>query len=163
MGPLKPLVFRTKSPSQTKNLGKALAKETLKRGRSLKAAVFGLEGNLGGGKTTFAQGFAKGLGVEENITSPSFVLMKVYPLKSRGFKNFIHIDAYRVDRPKEILDLGWKKIIADAKNIILVEWADRIRKIMPKNSVWLKFEVVGRNERKIVFKTQNHNLKLKTF
>lgn len=155
---LKPLVSVTKNAFQSKKLACILAKKVLKHRLFKIATILALEGNLGGGKTVFAQGFARGLGIEENITSPSFVLMKVYKIGARSrFKNFIHIDAYRIKKPKEILDLGWKKIIADGKNIILVEWAGRIRKIMPKNSIWINFEVVGRNERKIKVQLKTKN------
>ncbi|MBZ9578169.1 tRNA (adenosine(37)-N6)-threonylcarbamoyltransferase complex ATPase subunit type 1 TsaE [Patescibacteria group bacterium] len=135
----------TSGPIQTKKLGEKFAKEILKKKSKKKAFVVGLEGELGGGKTTFLQGLAKGLGIKEKILSPTFVIMK----KINGF---YHIDCYRVERPKELLVLGFKEIISNPKNIIVIEWADRIRKIMPKDTLWIKFDFIDRRKRKITFR-----------
>lgn len=135
----------TQSAGETKKLGEKLAREILRLKSRKKAPVLGLVGDLGGGKTTFLQGFAKGLGIKEKILSPTFIIM-------RRFKNFYHIDCYRVKKPKEILDLGFKEIIANPKNIIAVEWADRVRKIMPQHTIWIKFEFVDNKTRKITLK-----------
>jgi len=109
---------------------------------------------LGGGKTTFLQGFSKGLGIKQKITSPTFVIMRRYKIQNTGYKiqNFYHIDCYRVEKPKEILDLGFKEIISNPQNIVAVEWVDRIRKIMPKNTIWIKFDFVNKNTRQISIK-----------
>lgn len=150
----------TNNVEETWELAKKLANDILKIS-SDKATVIGLEGNLGTGKTMFAQGFARGLGVKETIVSPTFIIMKKFQIsKSKcqiksqipisNFKKFIHIDAYRLDNSKEIMDLGWNGLIADPKNIILVEWADKIREILPKNFIWVKFKVVGEEKREIV-------------
>ena len=138
------------SPSQTKEIGKILAKEILKTA-SKKALILGLIGELGGGKTTFLQGFAKGLGIKEKILSPSFVILKRFKIKDLRFKNFYHIDCYRINKPKEILNLGLKEIISNPQNIVAIEWADKIKKILPKNSIILKFEFLNKNKRRITF------------
>lgn len=137
--------YITNSPSQTKELGERLAKRILKSKPKKSSFVIGLEGELGGGKTTFLQGFAKGLRIKEKILSPTFVIMK-------RFNNFYHVDCYRVQKSKELLDLGFKEIISDPQNIIVVEWADRIRKIMPRDSVWIRFGFINEKERRIIFK-----------
>lgn len=143
--------YFTNSPIQTKKLGKILAKEILKTHFQKKAFLIGLEGDLGGGKTTFLQGFARGLGIKQRILSPTFVLMKKFKIKpSKFFQHFYHIDCYRIEKPKEILDLGFKKIISNPKNIIAIEWADRIQKILPKNTIILKFKFINKSRRKIV-------------
>jgi tRNA threonylcarbamoyladenosine biosynthesis protein TsaE len=159
----------SRSPSQTKKIGQILAKEILSmrkaqpsptaRGMRMRpceflnqrkrAFVLGLIGDLGGGKTTFLQGFAKGLGIKEKILSPSFVILKKFKVKSLGFKVFYHIDCYRIKKPKEILDLGFKEIVSDPKNIVAIEWADRIKKILPKKILVLKFDFINRNQREI--------------
>jgi tRNA threonylcarbamoyladenosine biosynthesis protein TsaE len=100
------------------------------------ACIICLSGDLGAGKTTFTQGLLKGLKVKGPYTSPTFVIMKHYK------NNIYHFDAYRV-AANDILNLGWEEIIGDKKNIVIVEWADRIKKIIPKNSLWIKFEWVG--------------------
>lgn len=135
--------FLTQSKKQTENLAKMLAKEILKYKNIKKnALVFGLSGNLGAGKTTFIQAFAKGLGVRSRLTSPTFVLMKVYG-------NLYHIDCYRIKDYKDILALDFGDIVSNPKNIILIEWAERIKKILPKDTVWIKFTITGKTSRKI--------------
>ena len=135
--------FSTVSSAQTQKIGRVLAKEILKTPLRKKARVLGLTGNLGGGKTTFLQGFAWGLRIKEKINSPTFVIMK-------RFKNFYHFDCYRIQKQKDILDLGFEKIINNPKNIVAIEWADKIKKIIPKDTLWIKFEHLGGNKRRIV-------------
>jgi len=146
------LKCQTKSPAQTKKLGELLAKEILQTHIRKEALILGLEGDLGGGKTTFLQGFAKGLGIKEKITSPTFVIIKRFHVLCSMSHDFYHLDCYRIQKPKEILDLGFRKIISNPKNIIVVEWADRVRKIMPKRVIWITFKFVNKNKRKIVIK-----------
>lgn len=168
--------YLTKQSSQTKKIGTILAKSILSLYlHSDKAVVLGLKGNLGAGKTTFLQGFAKGLGIQENILSPTFVILKRYELQDTKKRNkkssrisariekeagrkrqslysrFYHIDCYRIQRPREILDLGFQKIVSNPKNIIAIEWAERILKILPKNTLWIKLTVINKNTRKIIF------------
>lgn len=137
--------FFTSNPSQTKKAGRLLAEEILKSKPGKKAFVIGLVGDLGGGKTTFLQGLAKGLGVKEKILSPTFIIM-------RRFNSFYHIDCYRIKKPQEIISLGFKKLIANPKNIVAVEWADRIYQIMPSNTIWVEFDFLGEKKRKIMVK-----------
>ncbi len=126
-----------------------MAKEILRKPLKKTAFVIGLLGDLGGGKTTFLQGFAKGLGIQEKILSPTFVLMKRFQVIGYRFQTFYHIDCYRIQKPKEILDLGFEKIIFGPKNIVAVEWAERIRKILPKDALIVKFKFINKNKRKI--------------
>jgi len=145
---------------QTRKLGEKLAKEILRKKFGKTALVIGLEGELGGGKTAFLQGFAKGLGIKEKILSPTFVIYKKFKVQNPNvksnpkskFQNFYHFDCYRIQKSKEILDLGFKEIISNPENIVAIEWADKIKKIMPKDVVWIKFKFVDKKIRKIVFK-----------
>jgi tRNA threonylcarbamoyladenosine biosynthesis protein TsaE len=139
------------SADETKRLGEFLARKIAGKKRR-KALIFGLKGDLGGGKTTFLQGFAKGLGIKQKILSPTFLIMKRFELKNpaiKQFSNFYHFDCYRIIKSKEILNLGFKTIISDPKNIIAVELAERIKKIIPQNAIWISFEFVDQNKRKI--------------
>ena len=157
------MVKLTKSPSETKKLAEALAKGILKQEtKSKKAIVIGLTGELGSGKTTFLHGFAKGLGIKQKILSPTFIIMRKFEIRNSKsetnskfqipkFKTFYHIDCYRIEKPKEILDLGFKEIISNPRNIVAVEWADRIRKILPKDTRRLRFEFLDKNKREIKF------------
>lgn len=135
--------FLTDSPEKTKKLGEILAQSLMN------SVLICLSGDLGGGKTTFAQGFARGLGIKEKITSPSFVLMKRYLLKKKGLKYFYHFDCYRLRKSEEILVLGWEEILGD-NNIVLVEWADKIEEYLPKGRIEIKFEVLEERKRKII-------------
>ncbi len=150
--------FITKSAKETQKFAADFVKKILKI-KSEKAIIVGLIGELGVGKTIFAKGFAKGLGINEVITSPTFVLERIYRFrpkadppraeKDKSFKLFIHIDAYRIGKAKEITDLGFKDLARDSRNIILIEWADRVKKILPKNYIEIKFEHTIDNRRKI--------------
>jgi len=151
--------LKTKSSKATQNLGKKLSQSFLMSARSSKGAIIiGLDGDLGGGKTTFVQGFAKGLGIKEKILSPTFVILKKFSippttrLREHEFKTFYHIDCYRLEDPKDILDLGFKEIISNPENIIIIEWADKIKKILPKQAIILKFEFIDEKTRKIMLK-----------
>ncbi len=122
--------FLSNSSKNTQKAGEILAREILKSSTADKAVVLALKGDLGGGKTTFLQGFAKGLGIKEKILSPTFVIVKKYKIQ-----NYYHIDCYRIQKPKEILELGFKEIVSDPRNIVAVEWAERINKILPKDTI----------------------------
>ncbi len=79
----------------------------------------------------------KGAGIKKKITSPTFVLVKSYKVKS--YKVY-HIDCYRVKKAKELLDLGLKEILKNPRNIVLIEWPEIIKKYLPKSAIWIKFE-----------------------
>jgi tRNA threonylcarbamoyladenosine biosynthesis protein TsaE len=146
--------FLSKNRARTKKIGENLARKILQnKPRRKKALVLGLIGDLGGGKTTFLQGFARGLGIKERILSPTFVIMKKFGLPDcliAQLVNFYHIDCYRIQEPKEVLALGWEGIIKNPQNIVAVEWADKIKKLLPKDKIMIRFEVIGKNRRKII-------------
>ena len=143
----------TTSPKQTKTFARHVLKKFSKtRGQVKKAnraTIIALEGELGSGKTVFSQGLARALGLKRKIASPTFLIIKNYELKVQKYKNFYHIDCYRIKKPKELLNLNFKKIVADPKNIIVVEWADKIRKVLPRNIIRITFKH-GKNEKERV-------------
>lgn len=148
------VIIITTNDKETKKTAEILAKEFLKTKLASTALVIGLEGDLGGGKTTFTQGFAKGLGIKEKIISPTFIVMRKHEIRStkskiQRFKTFIHIDAYRLEEPEELEVLGWDDLVRDPKNIIIVEWANKIKRILPKNYIQIKFKHIKENERQI--------------
>src|SRR5437870_249849 len=104
-----------------------------------KAEIIALQGELGSGKTHFAQHFGKILGVSEDMQSPTFVIMKSYAIDWKGFKKLIHIDAYRLEHENELLHLGWDELIDDPKNLILIEWPERVENLIPKEAKRIKF------------------------
>ena len=114
---------------------------------SNKAIVVGLYGELGVGKTTFAQGLANAMGVKDNVTSPTFVLEKIYELINQKFAHLIHIDAYRLEKSQELLHLGWQEIISDHRNLVLIEWPEKVADIMPDH-IKIKFSHVSENSKR---------------
>jgi len=152
--------YLTVNPSQTKEIAKKLARGFLKRPSRKQAFIIGLKGDLGGGKTTFLQGFGKGLGIKGKITSPTFVIAKRFSFPSlkkikRGFKNFYHFDCYRIKNPKEILCLGFVKIVSDPQNIVAIEWPERIRKILPRSVLLVEFKFIDKKTREIMIKLKD--------
>ena len=139
--------------SQTSKIAKELAKKILKLKINSRAVVVGLSGELGSGKTAFCQSFAKALGVKEKVHSPTFVIFKKYELRIKNYEHLYHFDAYRIKNKKDIVVLGWKKIISDNRNIVLVEWAENIRKIFPKKHFWINLAHLGKNRRGIDIKS----------
>src|SRR3989338_11130173 len=114
--------------------------ESLALGRQ--ATIVALQGELGAGKTTFSQEVGKILGVEENMHSPTFVIMKVYKIDFKGFKKLIHIDAYRLDKEEELLHLGWAEIIKEPENLVLIEWPENVPGIIPEDAKRIYFKFV---------------------
>lgn len=105
-----------------------------------KALIIKLNGELGAGKTTFAQGFAKALHVSHHITSPTFVIMRRYALKkNKKFENLYHIDAYRMKQLKEMHPLNIKEVLTNPKNIVLIEWAENIKGSLLRGASAIKF------------------------
>jgi len=142
-------IHLTKSAGQTKEIGENLAKKIVAVKKKNGAVIVGLKGNLGGGKTTFTQGFAKGLGIKDKILSPTFVILKKFKFQISNFKFLYHIDCYRLKNEKDLLELGFEEIISDSNNIVLIEWPEKIKKIMPKDTIMIEFEFIDDNKRKI--------------
>lgn len=134
----------TNTSEETKKIAQNLAQNL---GNTRFLALFG---ELGSGKTTFVQGFAKGLGLKERIISPTFIIVRSYELE---VMSFYHIDLYRVQNSNELEGLGLKEIFNDQKNIVAVEWAEKIKELLPPKRVEIYFENIGDEKRKITFKT----------
>ncbi len=107
------------------------------------ATVVTLSGELGAGKTTFVQGIAKALGVEGSVTSPTFVLEKIYALEGQKFSHLIHIDAYRLKSAHELEMLGWEELLADLGNLILLEWPENVAELIPEDAIRIRFDIHG--------------------
>jgi tRNA threonylcarbamoyladenosine biosynthesis protein TsaE len=104
-----------------------------------------LAGDLGAGKTTFAQGFGRALGVDEPIVSPTFTLVRTYP---EGRVPLTHADVYRLDHLQEIVDLGLPEMLEDG--VTLVEWGDVIAQALPPDFLEVRLELGdGDDDRKI--------------
>ncbi len=142
--------YLTESAKETQKLALDLAK-TLKGGE-----VIALYGNLGGGKTTFTQGLALGLGIKRRIISPTFIIVRTYRLKSKtATKNpelLYHIDLYRTDSKEDFEEIGLQDIIKEEGSIKVIEWAEKIKDFLPKKRIDVYFEYIGGDRRKITFK-----------
>jgi tRNA threonylcarbamoyladenosine biosynthesis protein TsaE len=115
------------------------------------ATIVGLSGDLGSGKTTFAQFFAQALHVKERIVSPTYVIAKFYDIPNNALWNkFVHIDAYRIEDPEEMHMLKWTGIVADTKNIVLVEWPEHIKELFPKDTIMLQFRFIDQGTRAVM-------------
>jgi tRNA threonylcarbamoyladenosine biosynthesis protein TsaE len=125
------------SPAGTAKLAKELALLISAQPSKKGARVVALQGELGAGKTTFTKSFLAALGVKESVTSPTFILFRPYPLKTEYYQLAYHIDCYRLEDPKELLKLGLKEMLKNQKYIVLIEWAERVKKFLPKNIVWI--------------------------
>lgn len=142
----------TKNSKETQKLGETFAKKILLSQASQKTAiVLGLAGNLGGGKTTFLQGFAKGLNINDKILSPTFIIYRKFQIPK--FKYFYHFDCYRINKPEEILELGFEEIISNPKNIVAIEWPEKIKKFLPAKTISINFKFINEKTREINIKT----------
>ena len=103
-----------------------------------------LTGDLGSGKTTFVQGLAEGLGFAGRIISPTFILMRKYP-------RFYHVDLYIFEKnvAQEVENIGLTDIWGKDKNIVVIEWAEKIKDLIPPKANWIKFEDMGEDKRRI--------------
>ncbi|MES2216096.1 MAG: tRNA (adenosine(37)-N6)-threonylcarbamoyltransferase complex ATPase subunit type 1 TsaE [Patescibacteria group bacterium] len=121
--------YTSHSIEETAEIARKWLKEiSVKYADSNTALVVGLSGDLGAGKTAFTKAIAKELGITDEVTSPTFVIMKQYPItqSSTPWKKLIHIDAYRLERAEEVQVLGFGELVADPKNLILIEWPENI-------------------------------------
>ena len=149
------MIIKTNSVKETEKVAKNFVEEITRAERARRnnqnALIVGLYGELGSGKTTFVKGIAKVFGLEKTITSPTFVIEKIYKLKNQVFDNLIHIDAYRLKNEKELLNLGWREISKNPKNIIFIEWPENVNDILPSDAKNIKFRFVDKNVREITF------------
>jgi tRNA threonylcarbamoyladenosine biosynthesis protein TsaE len=152
--------FITNNLEETQELARSFIQRLSGRAeKKKKAIIIALEGDLGSGKTTFAQGLAKGLGIKENITSPTFVLMKRYGTgvadeslrQGANSRSLFHIDCYRIEKAWQLQELGFEEIMNNPENIVAIEWPERISEILPQDAIKIKFEFVDENKRKIIF------------
>ena len=139
-----------KSTEEMEKFAMVFTKEIAKKGK--KAFVVGLQGDLGSGKTTFTKSVASAFGVEGTVTSPTFVIEKIYKLPENSkFSKMVHIDAYRLDTDEELRYLGWEDIIKDPENIIFVEWPEKVKGVLPEDMHLMKFNFVDENTREVEY------------
>lgn len=141
--------YKTKNAKETRLLAKELASSFAAQ-RNKKKRIIALTGELGSGKTTFVKSFTRAVGVNKKITSPTFLIIRRFPIKNKQFKNIFHIDAYRIKGNDEAISESIKNALLDKSGLVLVEWAENIKRALPKDTIWVKFKYgKERNERKI--------------
>lgn len=107
-----------------------------------RATLVTLSGELGAGKTAFTKAAAEELGITDMITSPTFVLEKIYALPEGGaFSRLVHIDAYRLDGEKDLHTIGFDEMMEDPKNLVFLEWPEKVAAGLPQAAAALSFEV----------------------
>lgn len=120
------------------------------------AQVLGLRGELGAGKTAFVKALARRLGVAEDVTSPTFVIMKFYECgegqeKKTPFDTLVHIDAYRVESPDEMRVLHFEDVQKEPRTLICIEWAERVEPLLPDSTMYMDFSMRSDGTREIIF------------
>ncbi len=135
--------FITHSADETQQLGISLAAQSKKGG------IIALYGDLGSGKTTFMQGFARGLGIKKRIISPTFVLIREY---KESTVPFYHIDLYRLEGEQAIESTGIRDILQNQPVIVAIEWADKMKSLLPEKRLEIYFQYLSDTTRQIQLK-----------
>ncbi len=139
----------SQNQEETEEIASSLVKRVLSLPSQEKAIVIALSGELGAGKTVFAKGIAKALGITETVSSPTFVIQKKYKIPQGLFKNLIHIDAYRLEKEKELEVIGWDDIVASPENLIVIEWPERVSFLIPPDAITVVLGHVDEGTRSI--------------
>ena len=134
--------YIAKSQAETEKIAKELVQK-LQGGE-----VLALVGNLGAGKTVFVKGLAKALGIEDNITSPTFVLMKIYQSQHKKIKRLVHVDCYRLEKTEDLTEIGLADYLNDPENIVVIEWADRVVNL-PKDAININIDYIEGQTRRV--------------
>ena len=149
------LVLVSRTPDETRALAATVA------GALRPGDVVALTGELGAGKTCFVQGAAAALGVQERVTSPSFVLRREY----EGSVPILHMDIYRLETLQEIVDIGYEEVF-DRSRVTFIEWGDAMSPLLPQDHLELEFRlppavpddiVPGEEDRRIVVRPRGEN------
>jgi tRNA threonylcarbamoyladenosine biosynthesis protein TsaE len=136
--------FLSRSPEQTRRIGARL-------GAALQAGdVICLQGDLGAGKTTFVQGVAQGWGSQDAVSSPTFIIVNVY--RSGDQKQLFHLDAYRLESTLEAEELDLQSM--QAQGALLIEWPERMERLIPRDHLWIKLEHMDQEERQMKVTSQ---------
>ncbi|MES2315206.1 MAG: tRNA (adenosine(37)-N6)-threonylcarbamoyltransferase complex ATPase subunit type 1 TsaE [Patescibacteria group bacterium] len=141
----------SKNIKKTAEVSKVFLNRILKDTKQKGALVVALSGDLGAGKTAFTQTFGKHLGIKNKMSSPTFVLIKKYPIKLKDYKYFFHLDAYRLKNEKELLHLGWDEIIKDKEHIVFIEWPENVAKAIPRGAKRVKVTTNKEGHRKFKY------------
>ena len=132
------MIFHTKTPEETQEIGKKIGEKLLG------GEILALQGSLAAGKTVFTKGIAFALGIDENVTSPTFCLISEY----QGRLKLFHLDVYRLSGTEEFEDLGTDDFMY-GNAVTVIEWSEKIMEILPKSTIVIKIEAKENGERVI--------------
>jgi len=137
--------YISKNLSQTNKIAQRFVNQ-LKAG-----SIFIFSGDLGGGKTTFTKAVGEKLGIKQIITSPTFVLMKVYKVNNnKNINQLCHVDAYRLNSGEELIDIGIEEYLNNPNCLTIIEWGEKVKTILKKPQT-IKFKTLNKNSREIIF------------
>lgn len=135
-----------KNLNDTKKLAKSIVNNCLG------GEIFALSGPLGSGKTSLAQEIASSFNIKEKVNSPTFNIIKVYPvLGHKKIKEFIHIDAYRLKSSQELVLLGINDYFLSDDNVIYIEWAEKVKDIIPKRAKTIKIDYYKNKKERVIY------------
>lgn len=138
--------FFSRSPEQTRHMGARLG------GALQPGDVICLQGDLGAGKTTFVQGIAEGWGSVDAVSSPTFIIVNQY--RDGTERHLFHMDAYRLDSTQEAEEIDIDAM--QARGPLLIEWPERMERLIPRERLWVEFEYMNEDEREMKFKSHGN-------
>lgn len=118
--------------------------------------VICLYGELGAGKTAFVKGLAKKIGVKDRVISPTFNIIREHDVNFKSIKKMYHIDIYRLEDLSEIKNIGIEEIFSESNMVVLIEWADKMKDLLPNKRIDVNLEVLGLNERRITIERHGY-------
>lgn len=145
------LRYESNSLTDTESIGKKIA--PMLHGGDLVL----LSGDLGAGKTSLVKGIAKAIGIKDTVTSPTFAIMNEYPVQDDpSIQTFLHIDTYRLEEAEELLEIGFEDYLQDEHCLILIEWPDKIQRILDgKNFYTITIKQGEANDDRIISLTHS--------
>lgn len=148
------MVKEVKSIEELSLVAKGFLETLAKTSAKNTATVVGLSGDLGAGKTAFTKCIAEVLGIGDTVTSPTFILEKIYDIPEGAilgtrFSKLVHIDAYRLEKGEEMGALGWGELLTDSRNLVFLEWPEQVTSALPKDMIKISFEFVSESVRRI--------------
>lgn len=147
--------YEVKNLEELRAVADSVLRSLTERPASSTATVVGLSGDLGAGKTAFTKCVASILGINEVVTSPTFILEKGYAiphgsLVGERFTKLIHIDAYRLEDEKEMRALEWDSLLLDGHNLIFIEWPEQVKGVLPEDIIMISFQYIDEGVRSVI-------------
>ncbi|MCX6795509.1 MAG: tRNA (adenosine(37)-N6)-threonylcarbamoyltransferase complex ATPase subunit type 1 TsaE [Candidatus Falkowbacteria bacterium] len=140
------MIFKSKSEEDTLKIGKEIA------ALLIGGDILSLVGNLGAGKTVLTRGISDSLGIKKGVKSPTFTLMNIYSTNNKqGIKFICHIDAYRLNKAQDLLNIGAQDYFSDPEVLTIIEWGDKAKDILPRRAKTITIETTSESDRKIKF------------